>query len=142
MRATSVTARLLLGLLFTVFGLNGFFHFLPMPPPPATGMQFLGTLASTNYLVPIFALQLVSGLLLLSNRYVPLALTLIAPVIVNILMYHTLMDLKGIVPGALATLCWLVTFYSVRPAFAGLFQAKVEQSADRRSAGVMRTGNV
>ena len=89
--------------------------------PPQAG-QFIGALVGSHYMVPVFVLQIVSGLLFLANRYVPLALTLIAPVIVNILMFHVLMNPSGIVPGAIATVCWLVVFYSVRPAFDGILR--------------------
>jgi putative oxidoreductase len=60
--------------------------------------------------------------LFLINRYVPLALTLIGPVIVNILLFHVLMNPIGIVPGLIVTVCWFVVFYSVRTAFAGIFR--------------------
>ena len=128
MKILSTVARLLLGLMFTVFGLNGFLNFLPQPPVPPPAAQFLGVFAASHYLAPIFALQLVSGLLFLVNRYVPLALTLIGPVIVNILMFHVLVSPSGIVPGLLATLFWLATFYPVRAAFAGIFQPKPANS--------------
>ena len=122
MKIVATIARYLLGLIFTVFGLNGFLQFLPMMPMPPQAGQFIGALVGSHYMVPVFVLQIVSGLLFLANRYVPLALTLIAPVIVNILMFHVLMNPSGIVPGAIATVCWLVVFYSVRPAFDGILR--------------------
>ena len=85
MKITTVIARFLLGLIFLVFGLNGFLHFIPSPPPSGTAGQFVGALFVSNYLVVVFLLQLISAVLLLINRYVPLALTLLAPIIVNIL---------------------------------------------------------
>lgn len=126
MKTVALVCRLLLGVAFTVFGLNGFFHFLPQPPPPPVGGQYLGLLSATHYLVPVFALQLVGGLLLLSGLFVPLALAMLGPVIVNILLYHTLMDPKGIPPGLVVLVLWLVVFYNVRGAFAGLSARKVE----------------
>jgi putative oxidoreductase len=134
MKTISTVARYIMGLMFTVFGLNGFVHFLPMQPMPEQAGKFIGMLASTNYMVPVFALQLVGGLLLLAGRYVPLALTLLAPVIVNILIFHILMAPAGLAPGVLATLCWLAVFTSVRSAFAGLFQAKVVESGPLSSS--------
>jgi hypothetical protein len=122
MKIASTVARYLLGLLFTVFGLNGFLQFIPATPMPPLAGQFFAVLTASHYMVPIFLLELASGLLFLANRYVPLALTLIAPVIVNILIFHVLMNPSGIVPGAIATVCWLIVFYSVRPAFAGIFR--------------------
>src|ERR1700757_5087091 len=125
MKITSVIARFLLGLIFLVFGLNGFFHFIPMPPPTGVAGQFLGALSVSNYLVPIFLLQIISGLLLLVNRYVPLALTLLAPIIVNILLIHILMLPSGLPLALVVTVLWFLVFLSVRSAFAGLFQERV-----------------
>lgn len=122
MKIATLVARVLLGLMFTVFGLNGFLHFIPTPPYPGLAGQYMNVLVASHYMVPVFVLQLGAGLLFLLNRYVPLALTLIAPVIVNILLFHVLMNPTGIVPGAIATVCWLFVFYSARPAFAGIFR--------------------
>src|SRR5207248_2711510 len=83
MKIITVIARFLLGLIFLVFGLNGFLHFIPSSPPSGTAGQFIGALFVSHYLVPIFLLQIISAVLLLVNRYVPLALTLLAPIIVN-----------------------------------------------------------
>ena len=88
MRVASLIARYLLGLIFLVFGLNGFFHFIPMPPATGTAGQFMGAMFVSHYLVVVFLLQVIPAILLLINRYVPLALTLLAPVIVNIFLFH------------------------------------------------------
>lgn len=129
MKIVSLIARYLLGLGFLIFGLNGFLHFIPQPPPPpgAAG-QFMGALFVSHYLVPIFLVQLIGGILLLAGRYVPLALTILGPVIVNILLFHALMAPSGIVPGLVVTVLWILTFLSVRSAFAGIFQQRVPQS--------------
>jgi putative oxidoreductase len=122
MKIAALIARVLLGIMFTVFGLNGFMHFIPMPPLPAgPAQQFMGAMAESHYLHPVFAIQLVCGVLFLVGRYVPLALTLIGPVIVNILLFHLTMAPSGIAPGALATILWFVVFARYREAFAGLF---------------------
>jgi putative oxidoreductase len=123
MKIATLIARYLMGLLFTLFGLNGFFNFLPATPLPPQAVQFFTILVTSHYMLPIFVLQLVCGILFLINRYVPLALALIAPVIVNILLFHLTMNPSGIVPGAIAAICWLIVFSSVRPAFAGIFRA-------------------
>ncbi len=135
MKTASTVARYLLGIMFTVFGLNGFLHFMPMPPMPGRAGEFLGLLASSHYLVPVFAIQLACGLLFLAGRYVPLALTLIGPVIVNILLFHALMDPAGIAPGVVAAVCWLLVFYRVRAAFAGIFQARVPEPREAKATG-------
>lgn len=130
MKIAASIARVLLGLVFVIFGLNGFLHFITQPPPPpGLAMQFLGALVDSHYMVPVFALQLISGVLFLCNLYVPLALTLIAPVIVNILLYHGLMAPSGIGPGIVVSVLWLVVWCHFRSAFAGILQAKpVEES--------------
>ena len=126
MRIVTLVARILLGIMFLVFGLNGFLHFIPQGPMPAgLASQFVGALTESHYFVAVFLLQIVSGVLFLINRYVPLALTLIAPVIVNILLFHALMAPSGILPGIFATVFWIVVAYSLRSAFAGIFQQRV-----------------
>jgi hypothetical protein len=121
MKIVTLVARYLLALIFVVFGLNGFLHFLN-PPPPASELakQFFTVLMASHYMVFVFALQLVAGVLFLFRRTVPLALVLIAPVIVNILLFHALMDPAGIVPGAVATVLWAVVFWRFRWAFRGI----------------------
>jgi hypothetical protein len=125
MKITSVIARFLLGFIFLVFGLNGFLHFIRATMPSGVAGQFVGALAASNYLVVVFLLQLVAAVLLLANRYVPLALTLLAPIIVNILLFHVLMAPAGLGLAIVTTVLWCLVFLSVRPAFCGLFQERV-----------------
>ena len=125
MKTTAIIARFLLGLIFLVFGLNGFFHFIPMPPPTGVAGQFMGALFVSQFLVVIFALQLIGAVLLLINRYVPLALAILAPVIFNILFFHLLMAPSGLPLALLVTVLWIFTFLGVRSAFAGLLQPRV-----------------
>jgi hypothetical protein len=125
MKITSVIARYLLGFIFLVFGLNGFLHFIPAQMPTGTAGQFVGALFVSNYLVAVFAFQLVAAVLLLVNRYVPLALTLLAPIIVNILLFHVLMAPTGLVLAIVVAVLWVVVFLSVRSAFSGLFLPSV-----------------
>ena len=126
MKIATVIARFLLGLIFLVFGLNGFLHFIPMSAPSSgTAGQFVGALLVSNYLVVVFFFQLISAVLLLINRYVPLALTLLAPIIVNILLFHILMAPSGLLLAIVVTVLWIVVFLSVRSAFAGLFQQRL-----------------
>src|SRR6476469_10077520 len=126
MKIITHISRFLLGLIFLVFGLNGFLHFIPMPPPSGVAGQFLGSMFVTKYLLFVFAIQLIGGVLLLLNRYVPIALTILAPIIVNILLFHSLMNPSGLGLALLVTILWAVVFASVRSAFAGIFQARVE----------------
>src|SRR5256885_15172899 len=125
MKTTIVIARFLLGLIFFTFGLNGFLHFIPSSPPSGTAGQFVGALFVSHYLVPIFLLQIISAVLLLVYRFVPLALTLLAPIIVNILLIHLFILPSGLALAPVVTVLWIVVFFGVRSAFAGLFQQRV-----------------
>jgi len=104
-------------------GLNGFLHFIPFPPPPGVAGQFMGALYVSHYLWVIFAFQVIAGVLLLVNRYVPLAVAVLAPVIVNILTFHALMAPSGLPLALFVAVLWAAIFIDVRPAFSGLFQA-------------------
>jgi putative oxidoreductase len=136
MKYAFVIARVLLGLVFTVFGLNGFVHFFPNPPVPGLAGQFMGALLGSHYYVIAFGTELIGGALLLSNRYVPLSLTILGPVIVNILSFHVFLDSKNIAPAIIVTVLWFVIFSHVRSSFAGLFVAKKAglQSSSRAEA--------
>jgi len=126
MKIVATIARLLLGAVFVFFGSNILFPFLPTPPmPPGPLANFSGALFTTHYIHVVGFFQLLGGLILLIGRYVPLGLTILAPIIVNILLTHILMQPAGIVPGLVVTLLWLIVFYPVRSAFYGLFQARV-----------------
>ena len=93
MKYVIIIARVLLGLVFVVFGSNGFLHFIPMPEIPGQAGAFIGALASSGYLYVIAGLQVAGGLcLLIGSRFVPLGLTLLGPVIVNIMLYHIFLD--------------------------------------------------
>lgn len=124
MKITALIARLLLGLIFTVFGLNGFLHFIPQPPPAGLAAQFFGALYMSHYLVAIFLTQLLGGILLLFNRFVPLGLALLAPVLVNIVVFHLCMAPHGYGPAVLGVVCWIIVFVQERSAFAPLFAAR------------------
>ena len=124
MRIASVIARYLAGVIFLVMGLNGFLNFIPLPPPGGVAGQFMGALYVSHYLWVIFAFQVVGGLLLLVNRYVPLAVALLAPVLVNILTFHVLMAPAGLPMALFVAILWIAIFFQVRPAFSGLFQSR------------------
>ena len=129
MRTASTIARYLAGVIFLVFGLNGFLNFIPLPPPGGIAGQFMGALYASHYLWVIFAFQLVAGVLLLVNRYVPFAVAVLAPVIVNILSFHVLMAPSGLPLAVFVALLWAVIFIDVRRAFAALFQPRLQARA-------------
>ncbi|HYX30143.1 MAG TPA: hypothetical protein VE863_16495 [Pyrinomonadaceae bacterium] len=122
MKIVILIARLLLGLVFVVFGLNGFLNFLSMGPMP-TGLagQFIGALFVSHYYWVVAALQIIGGLLLLVNRFVPLALVLLGPVIVNILLYHLFLNISGVGLAIVVTILWFIVFYGHGQYFSGLF---------------------
>ncbi len=125
MKILSLVARLLMALTFLFFGLNGLFHFLPPPPmAPSPATSFLQSMMETHYFVPISLLEVLCGILFAFNRYVPLALTLICPVLVNILMFHAFMSPSGILPGLLVMICWLIVYWAHRSAFKGILAQK------------------
>ena len=129
MKIASTIARYLLGLIFLTFGLNGFLHFIPMPPPAGVAGQFFGALFVSKFYVVIFAMQIIPAVLLLVNRYVPLALTILAAVIFNILSFHILMAPAGLPMAFFVAVLWVVVFIEVRPAFSGLFQSRLQPRA-------------
>lgn len=102
MRIVILICRILLGLMFFVFGLNNILHFIHMPPPSGDALSFMMVLGSHHWMNFVGALMTVAGLLLLVNRFVPLALTLLAPIIVNILLYHALLWPHGAAPAIIA----------------------------------------
>ena len=132
MKIASTIARYLLALIFIVFGLNGFLHFLPMKPPSSDlAMQFFTVMSASHYLVVVFALQLIAGVLFLFPRTVPLALIIAGPLIVNILLFHALMDPGGIVPGLVVTTLWFVIYWQFRTAFYGIFFTETQSDRAR-----------
>jgi len=121
-----IGARLTLGLIFTVFGLNGFLHFIPMPPPEGVAAEFMGGLAATGYFFPMLSLtQVLVGLALLSNRFTALALVVLAPLTVNIVAFHSVapdgMPLALVVLALHLCLAW-----HLRAAFRPLLATQVQ----------------
>src|SRR3989454_12172282 len=96
MKIAFTIARYLAGVIFFVFGLNCFLNFIPLPPPGGIAGQFMGALDASHYLWVIFAFQVIAGVLLLVNRYVPLAVAVLAAVIVNSLVFHAWMAPSGL----------------------------------------------
>jgi len=109
-------ARILLGLMFAIFGLNGFLHFIPSPPsiPPAAG-AFFGAMVQSGFYAFVFSVQLVAGILLLINRFVPLAIVTLAAVIANIIVVHVTMWPQALIPLPLiALVLWIVAAWPLR----------------------------
>ncbi len=127
MKVAALVCRYLLGLAFTVFGLNGFLHFIHQPPfpPGSDAAAVTGSMSHAGYLPVVFAVQLACGLAVLAGLYVPLALVVVAPVLVNIVLFHATMAPAGLLPGAVLAVLWVVVAVRHRAAFAGLVQPRL-----------------
>jgi uncharacterized membrane protein YphA (DoxX/SURF4 family) len=123
-------ARILLGVVFFVFGLNGFLQLLPTPPAPEKAMAFMGALAGTGYMFPLIkGVEVIGGALLLSNRFVPLALAIVAPNVVNIVLFHAILAPGGL-PVALFVLALeIFTAWSYRTAYSSMLRARTSPNA-------------
>ena len=129
-------ARFALGLTFFVFGLNGFLHFLPQPPMSGPPADFAGALFATGYMFPLIkGTEVVASLMLLSNRYVPLALALLAPVVVNILAFHAFLAPAGLALPIFVLALEVFLARSYRGAFAPMLQARTEPHAQTAASG-------
>ncbi|HEY8313834.1 MAG TPA: hypothetical protein VIG51_06640 [Candidatus Baltobacteraceae bacterium] len=126
MRIAVVVVRVLLGLIFVILGLNGFYAFLPEPPIPGDAGIFLGILMKTHYVYLTTGIQVIAGVMLLANRYVVLALVLLAGELLNILTYHITMMPQGLPLPIIVTILWFVVAWSVRANVAPLFVRKVD----------------
>src|ERR1700739_314512 len=125
MKIVSVIARYLLGLIFTVFGLNGFLNFIHQPPPPnPVAIQFLVAVSASHFAAFFFAMQLIGGLLLLSGFFVPLALTGLAAALYNILAFQLTLAPASIAPALVACVLWVLVFLQYRNSFAGILAVK------------------
>src|ERR1700693_3847917 len=125
MKTVSIIARYLLGLLFTVFGLNGFLNFIHQPPPTnPLAIQFFVAISASQCAAFFFAVQMIGGLLLLSGFFVPLALTLLAAELYNILAFHLTLAPATIAPALVASVFWVLVFLQYRESFKGIFSAK------------------
>jgi putative oxidoreductase len=123
MKVLTVIARVLLGLIFVVFGSNAFLHFIPNPPPPlGLAGDYVRVFMASGYIYVVATLQIVGGLLLLIGRFVPLGLTILAAIIVNILIFHALMAPEGFPTALVVTALELFLLWQYRTAFAGLVQ--------------------
>ena len=125
MKLVSVIARYLLGLMFTIFGLNGFLNFIHQPPlTNPLAIEFLTSVSESHFAGFFFAIQLIGGLLLLSGYFVPLALTLLAAELYNILAFHLTLAPASIAPALVASVLWVLVFLQHRESFSGIFTPK------------------
>lgn len=125
MKTVAVIARILLGLIFLIFGSDTFIHFIPATPP-TTGHAgaFIGALIGSHYVFFVAGIQVIAGVLLLVNRFVPLALVLLAPVIANIIVFHLTMQPSGLPPGLFTAVLWFALASRLRVYFAPLLVQK------------------
>ncbi len=131
--------RILLGTAFFVFGLNGFLHFIPMPPPPPRAGAFFGALLATGYMFPLIkGTEVAMSTLLLANRFVPLALTILAPVLVNILAFHLFLAPAALPLPLLLLAAELFLAYRYRSAFAPMLAARVDATSEHPAARSVR----
>lgn len=134
-------SRILLGAIFVIFGLNGFLHFIPSPQYQGVAGQFIGAIFTSHLYVIVFLTQVVGGLLLLANRYVPLGLLLLGPVLVNILGFHIFMSPTTIPMALVATALWFVVFFRVRHAFSEVFVQTVPEGGPRSADEFRRSSS-
>jgi uncharacterized membrane protein YphA (DoxX/SURF4 family) len=121
MKIATIIVRVLLGIMFVVFGSNIFLHFIPMPPQkPSLATDFGKALMESHYMYVVGLLQVLGGLLLLIGRFVPLGLTLLGPVIVNILLFHMFLDPSGLPMALVVSVLALFLLWRYRASFAGL----------------------
>jgi uncharacterized membrane protein YphA (DoxX/SURF4 family) len=124
MKIATIIARVLLGLIFVVFGFNGFLHFIPMPPPAnPLAVQFGTALAVSGYMNVVFAFQIIGGALLLLGFFVPLGLTILCPIIANIFLFHACMAPEGLPLALVCALLALFLIWRYWPNFAGLMRS-------------------
>jgi|ERR1041384_1836398 uncharacterized membrane protein YphA (DoxX/SURF4 family) len=121
MKVATLIARILLGLVFVFFGSNAFLNFIHAPLPGGLAGQFISVLFQSHYVYFVGGVQVLGGALLLVNRYVPLGVTLLGPVIFNILLYHLLLDHTGGSIAIVVAILWGILAYRYRQNFAGLF---------------------
>jgi uncharacterized membrane protein YphA (DoxX/SURF4 family) len=133
-------ARIFMGAVFLLFGLNAFLQFAPMPPPPPAAGAFIGALIATGYLFPLIKVtEIVVAVLLLSGRFVPLALTVIAPILVNIVAFHVAFAPAGLAIPLVLLAAEIYLAWSYRDVFAPLLRAKATVRTNRpaeRHAGL------
>lgn len=123
MKIAMIVARMLLGLAFVVFGLNAFLHFLNQSPPQGQAGAFIGVMFKSGYFYVVAVLQVLGGALLLAGRFVPFGLTLLGPVIVNILLFHIFLERTGLEIAIIVAVIAAFLVWGYRERFAPIFKA-------------------
>jgi putative oxidoreductase len=118
-------ARIVLGLIFLIIGLNGFFFFMPTPPISGMAETFFTTMIASHFSVLVFGVQIIAAIMLLIHRYESLALIALAAVLANVLTFHITMYPAGLPLPLFTTLCWFFAAWPLRHHFALLFAQKV-----------------
>ena len=143
MKIATIITRSLLGLVFLTFGVNKFLNFMPAPPVTGAAAQFMGSMFATHYIFVVAASEVIGGLLLLTGRYAPLGLTLVGPVVVNILAFHAFMAPSGLPVAFVVSALALFLLWSYRAHFSGLIKpvsgTSPKAAADHRVEGVTQT---
>ena len=122
MKIAALISRILMGLAFLVFGLNGFLNFIPQgPPPTGAAGEFLDAIVKSHFFMMVAVVQIVGGVLLLVNRYVPLALVILGPVIVNIFFFHLLMAPSGLPQAIVVVILWTIVAIREKQYLSGIF---------------------
>jgi uncharacterized membrane protein YphA (DoxX/SURF4 family) len=125
MNIITTIARVLLGLIFVVFGLNFWFNFIAMPQAPAGSPPalFFAAIYPTGFLAVVKVIEVVGGALLLSGRFATLGLTLVGPVVVNIVLFDIFLAGAFNPRGAAVAVFSVIVLYGKRENFAGLLKA-------------------
>lgn len=127
MKIASLVARILLGLIMLAAGASGFIIFHnPPPAPPGLAAAFQDVFFRSGWVLVVDAVELTCGLLLLFNRFVPLAVVMLAALIVNMYTFHITMMPAGTIAPVILTILWFTTAWPLRAHFAPLLTARAE----------------
>lgn len=126
MQITTRIAQTLLGFIFVVFGLNGFLNFIPMPPMPDAAAGFFMPLIKTGYFLPFLkGVEIIIGLALIANVFVPLSLVIVTPIIIQIILFHIFLDISGLAMGIVLAIILIFLAYQNRAAYTALLTPKL-----------------
>ena len=125
MKKAQIIIRILLGLMVLIFGLNKFLQFMPMPPMPEAAGEFMGALVTTGYLMVVVAIvEIIAGIMLLTNRFQPLALVLLFPVLLNAFLFHLFLAPAGIAGALVASAMNIFLFFANKESYISILKIK------------------